>query len=237
MFWEKLLNLAANNWEYLLRIIVACVCGSLIGLERSHRQKEAGIRTHIILALASAMIMIISKYGFADLAVADGMMFSGTRGADPARIAAQVVSGISFLGAGVIFVRGGSIKGLTTAAGIWATAGIGLAVGSGLYVIGVASTLLLIFIQVLLHKFMPFSESMETNVIQLKLQNESQAINHITEQLSEHGILVNGIRMKKNDDSTVTVHLTIRIAKTASLESMLELINNTPEIQEFTLET
>lgn len=237
MFWEKLLNLAANNWEYLLRIIVACVCGSLIGLERSHRQKEAGIRTHVILALAAALIMIISKYGFVDLTAADGTMFSGTRGADPARIAAQVVSGISFLGAGVIFVRGGSIKGLTTAAGIWATAGIGLAVGSGLYVIGVASTLLLIFIQVLLHKFMPFSENMETNVIQLKLQNESQAINHITEQLSEHGILVNGIRMQKNVDGTITVHLTIRIAKTASLESMLELINNTPEIQEFTLET
>ncbi len=237
MILEKLLNLATNNWEYLVRIIIACLCGGLIGVERSHRQKEAGIRTHVILAMAAALIMIISKYGFVDLTAADGTMFAGTRGADPARIAAQVVSGISFLGAGVIFVRGGSIKGLTTAAGIWATAGIGLAIGSGLYVIGIASTLLLIFIQVLLHKFMPFSENMETNEIQLKLQNESQALTHITEQLSQRGILINGIRMKKNDDETVTVHLTVRIAKTASLESMLELINSNSEIQEFTLET
>ena len=236
MIWERLLNIASHNWEYLVRIIVACVCGGLIGLERSHRQKEAGIRTHVILALASTMIMIVSKYGFNDVALLAQNSMGAVR-VDVSRIAASVVSGISFLGAGVIFVRGGSIKGLTTAAGVWATAGIGLAIGSGMYVIGIACTLLLILIQVLLHKFMPFSENMETNVIQLKLQNESQAINHITEQLSEHGILVNGSRMQKNGDGTVTVHLTIRIAKTASLESMLELINNTPEIQEFTLET
>ncbi len=237
MIWEKLLDGALRNWEFLVRIIIACVCGGLIGVERSHRQKEAGIRTHIILALAAAMIMVISKYGFADLTTAEGVMFNGTRGADPARIAAQVVSGISFLGAGVIFVRGGSIKGLTTAAGIWATAGIGLAIGAGLYVIGISSTLLLILIQVLLHKFVPFSEAMETNEIQLKLNDESKALTHVTEQLSEHGILVNGIKMKKNDDETVTVHLTVRIAKAASLESMLELINSNPEIREFTLET
>ena len=236
MFWEKLLSIVVNNWEYLVRIIIACLCGGLIGMERSHRQKEAGIRTHVILALASAMIMIVSKYGFNDVALLAQNSMGAVR-VDVSRIAASVVSGISFLGAGVIFVRGGSIKGLTTAAGVWATAGIGLAIGSGMYVIGIACTLLLIFIQVLLHKFMPFSENMETNVIQLKLQNESQAINHITEQLSEHGILVNGIRMQKNVDGTVTVHLTIRIAKTASLESMLNLITSNPEIQEFTIET
>ena len=236
MIWGKLLNVASHNWEYLVRIIVACVCGGLIGMERSHRQKEAGIRTHVILALASAMIMIVSKYGFADIAQLAQNSLGAVR-VDVSRIAANVVTGISFLGAGVIFVRGGSIKGLTTAAGVWATAGIGLAIGTGLYAIGVASTLLLILLQVLLHKFMPFSENMETNEIQLKLQNDSQAINHITEQLNDHGILVNGIRMKKNDDETVTVHLTVRMAKAASLESMLKLINNTKEIQEFTLET
>jgi len=228
---ESIVN--GNNFEYLLRIVVACLCGGLIGLERSHRQKEAGIRTHIILALAAAMIMIVSKYGFFDIT---GLGIDSLR-ADGSRVAANVVSGISFLGAGVIFVRGGSIKGLTTAAGIWATAGIGLALGAGMYAIGISCTLLLILIQVLLHKFVPFSENMETNEIRLKLSEDSQAINGITEQLSEHGILVNGIKMKKNDDGTITIHLTVRIAKTTSLESMLNLINANKEIQEFTLET
>ena len=236
MIWEKLLDGVAHNWEFLVRIIIACLCGGLIGLERSHRQKEAGVRTHVILALASAMIMIVSKYGFNDIALL-AQNSAGAIRVDVSRIAASVVSGISFLGAGVIFVRGGSIKGLTTAAGTWATAGIGLAIGGGMYAIGVSSTLLLILIQVLLHKFVPFSEAMETNEIQLKLNDESKALTHVTEQLSEHGILVNGIKMKKNDDGTVTVHLTVRIAKSTSLESMLSLINSNPEIQEFTLET
>lgn len=96
------------------------------GLERTKRLKEAGIRTHCLVCCASALIMIVSKYAFADLSVGDAFFF-GDRGADPARIAAQVVSGISFIGLAVIYRNGSTLKGLTTAAGIWATAGIGLA--------------------------------------------------------------------------------------------------------------
>ena len=116
-----------QNLDFVARILLACFCGACIGFERSKRFKEAGIRTHVIVCCASALIMIVSKYGFADLTDADGLVFNGTRGADPARVAAKVVSGISFLGAGVIFKNGSTVKGLTTAAGIWATAGIGLA--------------------------------------------------------------------------------------------------------------
>ena len=111
-----------QNLDFFLRILSACICGACIGAERSKRFKEAGIRTHIIVCCASALMMIISKYGFADLTSAGGVDFSGTHGADPARIAAQVVSGISFLGAGVIFKHGNTVRGLTTAAGLWATA-------------------------------------------------------------------------------------------------------------------
>ena len=119
-----------QDLDFLVRILAACFCGACIGFERTKRFKEAGIRTHIIVCCAAALIMIVSKYGFADLTYPDGSVFNGTRGADPARIAAQVVSGISFLGAGVIFKNGSTVKGLTTAAGIWATAGIGLALGA-----------------------------------------------------------------------------------------------------------
>ena len=142
-----------QNLEFFLRLIVACLCGVFIGLERTRRLKEAGVRTHIIVCCASALFMIVSKYGFADLTSIAGVAYDGTRGADPARVAAQVVSGISFLGAGVIFKNGGSIRGLTTAAGIWATGGIGLALGAGMYTVGVFMTALILVLQALLHKY------------------------------------------------------------------------------------
>lgn len=122
--------------DFFCRLLLACLCGACIGMERTRRFKEAGVRTHVIVCCAAALMMIVSKYGFADLTSETGAVFNGTRGADPARVAAQVVSGISFLGAGVIFKHGSSVKGLTTAAGIWATAGIGLAIGSGMFILG-----------------------------------------------------------------------------------------------------
>ena len=110
-----------DNLEFLIRLLLSAGLGALVGLERSKRQKEAGVRTHCIIACTSALFMILSKYAFMDL-----VDISGIRGADPARIAAQVVSGISFLGAGVIFKNGNSIRGLTTAAGMWGTAAVGI---------------------------------------------------------------------------------------------------------------
>ena len=135
-----------DNLEFLFRILLSAALGAAIGLERTKRQKEAGVRTHCIIACASAVFMILSKYAFIDTAA-----LAGSRGADTARIAAQVVSGISFLGAGVIFKNGSSIRGLTTAAGIWTTAGIGMAMGAGMYLIAVAGTMILITAQSLLH--------------------------------------------------------------------------------------
>ena len=132
----------AQNLDFCFRMVLACACGAAIGVERSRRFKEAGIRTHIIVCCAAALIMMISKYGFADLTNPDGSVFNGIRGADPARVAAQVVSGISFLCAGVIFKNQGTVKGLTTAAGIWVTAGIGLAVGAGMIVPALFATVL-----------------------------------------------------------------------------------------------
>ena len=137
-----------DNLEFLFRILLATVLGAAIGLERTKRQKEAGVRTHCIIACASAVFMILSKYAFIDTAALDG-----SRGADAARIAAQVVSGISFLGAGVIFKNGSSIRGLTTAAGMWGTAAVGMAIGAGLYWLGLMEAVVLVVIQLVLHRF------------------------------------------------------------------------------------
>ena len=129
---------------FFIRLLLACVCGGMIGYERTNRGKGAGIRTHIIVALASALMMLVSKYGFGDMA---------SRGGDGSRIAAQVVSGVGFLGAGMIYFNGRhSVKGLTTAAGIWATSGVGLALGAGLYLMGILTAVMIVAMQMLLHK-------------------------------------------------------------------------------------
>jgi len=114
--------------ELVLRLVIAGIIGGIIGLERELRAKEAGIRTHFLVALGSALFMLVSKYAFAD-----ALRF------DAARVAAQVVSGIGFIGAGTIIFQKNSVKGLTTAAGLWVTAAIGLACGAGMYVEAVAT--------------------------------------------------------------------------------------------------
>ncbi|MCD7816766.1 MAG: MgtC/SapB family protein [Bacteroides sp.] len=134
--------------DFALRLLVAGLMGVLIGLEREYRAKEAGYRTHFLVALGSCLMMIVSQYGFTDVLKADLVRL------DPSRIAAQVVSGIGFIGAGTIILQKQVVRGLTTAAGIWATGGIGLAIGAGMYAIGVTATLLaLVGLELLSHFF------------------------------------------------------------------------------------
>ncbi|MBR1889482.1 MAG: MgtC/SapB family protein [Alloprevotella sp.] len=129
-----------QTWEFILRLFISALLGGLIGLEREYRAKEAGFRTHFLVALGSSLFMIVSAYGF------DGALVSERYGLDVSRVAAQVVSGIGFIGAGTIIFQKSEnvVRGLTTAAGLWVTAAIGLACGGGLYVLSVAATVLVL---------------------------------------------------------------------------------------------
>ena len=129
------------EYEFILRIFVASLLGGIIGLEREYRAKEAGFRTHFLVALGSAVFMIVSAYGFGEVSM-DGM----TSRWDVSRVAAQVVSGIGFIGAGTIIFRKqeNMVSGLTTAAGLWVTAAIGLACGGGMYVLAIAASILVL---------------------------------------------------------------------------------------------
>ena len=126
--------------EFLLRIFCAAILGGLIGLEREYSAKEAGFRTHFLVALGSALFMIVSAYGL------EGTMITESHRWDVSRVAAQVVSGIGFIGAGTIIFHKSEnvVRGLTTAAGLWVTAAIGLACGGGLYILSVGSTFLVL---------------------------------------------------------------------------------------------
>ena len=142
------------EYELIIRIFVAALLGGLIGLEREYRAKEAGFRTHFLVAMGSALFMIVSAYGFGDVPM-DGM----TSRWDVSRVAAQVVSGIGFIGAGTIIFRKqeNMVSGLTTAAGLWVVAAIGLACGGGMYKVATASSLLVLVgleaFNYFLHKF------------------------------------------------------------------------------------
>lgn len=127
-------------WDLVLRLGLATLLGGLIGLERERLDRAAGLRTHALVSLASALIMVVSTFGFPN--TVDGVAV----GLDPSRVAAQVVSGIGFLGAGVIIFRENTVRGLTTAATVWSVAGVGLAAGGGLYPAAVVGTAFMLFV-------------------------------------------------------------------------------------------
>ena len=135
--------LANLEWEHLLRLLVAGILGTVVGLEREYRAKAAGYRTHFLICLGSATFMLVSQYGFNAVIEKYGGQVNAMR-LDPARIAAQVVSGIGFLGTGTIILQKQIVKGLTTAAGLWALAGVGLAIGAGMYFVGIAATVFIL---------------------------------------------------------------------------------------------
>lgn len=221
--------LSQFSWEqtadFFIRLLLACVCGAAIGFERSRRFKGAGIRTHIIVCCGAALMMIVSKYGFADLTSAVGDTFHGTRGADPARIAAQVVSGISFLGAGVIFKNNGAVKGLTTAAGIWVTAGIGLCIGTGLFTVGIFSTVLIAVLQVLMHKFKIGADSYNAYQIQFAIVETAEFHTLFDEQMQKWEATATDSRLEHRDDGTVLYDLTIRTTQTLDMQSLMKFFD------------
>ena len=187
--------------EFCLRLIFAFLVGGMVGLERSQHFKEAGVRTHVIVCCTAALIMLISKYGFADMGSSSVMEAFGTKGADSARVAAQAVSGISFLCAGVIIKVGGNIRGLTTAAGIWMTASIGLAIGAGMYIVSAFMAILLFLMQYLFRRVPLGSESYDGYHLKFVVKTGENFQATLKEKLNEWKVTVvdSTITWKRND--------------------------------------
>lgn len=216
---------------YLVRILAATLCGAIIGLERTKRSKEAGIRTHCIIACAAALIMIISKYGFADLLNDMGAFTQGTRGADPSRIAAQVVTGISFLGAGVIFKNGNTVKGLTTAAGIWAMAAVGMACGAGMYSLAFLVTAVILAVQLVMHWFNIGNDAYSNSEIRITLIDTPEIRAALKEKQKELDITVISSRVTACGDNTLNMILSVRLKKTIPFSDVVKFMDEHPEIK------
>ena len=191
-----------NQVELVVRLLVAAFCGFAIGYERKNRFKNAGIRTHMIVALGSALIMIVSKYGFFDILNLKNMAL------DPSRVAAQIVSGVSFLGAGAILVRHNNVNGLTTAAGVWTTAAVGMAIGAKLYIIGLSATVLYQCIQVLLHHHYRWLPGGDNGILTIRIRNEGYDMEHMRQTLGKYHIKVLNVSIKhEGDEVKMTLHV------------------------------
>ncbi len=221
----------AQNIDFFIRMLVACLCGAAIGVERSKRSKEAGVRTHSIVCCASALLMIVSKYGFADLTSLSGVLYNGTRGADASRIAAQVVSGVSFLGAGVIFKNGSTIKGLTTAAGLWATAGIGLAIGSGMFVLGIFATVFITLMQVVMHKLTLGMDSMVINQLKFTVRDNKKFREKFSDYIAEHKMQIVESKISRKADGSTTYTMLLKSAHGISLHDVDVLVESNEEVE------
>ena len=175
--------------DFILRITIAALLGGIIGLEREYRSKEAGFRTHFLVALGSALFMVISAYGF------DGALITPEHRLDVSRIAAQVVTGIGFIGAGTIIFQKHVVKGLTTAAGLWVTAAIGLTCGGGLYLLAVSSTVLVL---ISLEAFNLFLHRVGRRIINVTFSSPNQEnIRKILDNLRNEGMELDSYSMKE----------------------------------------
>ena len=174
-------------YELSLRLVVAMILGALIGTERELRAKDAGFRTHFLVALGSALFCIVSQFGFPE----------GLR--DSSRVAAQVVSGIGFLGAGTIILQRSKVRGLTTAAGLWVTAAIGLACGTGLYLIATITTLLALLGLELLILLFPHTSS---TILALSFKTDSkEQLKSALAQIKSHVVEIITYEVKELDSA------------------------------------
>lgn len=204
-----------NELESLIGVLVAVVLGFAIGFERKLRFKEAGIRTHTIVCVGSALIMVVSKYAFTGM------------DADVSRVAAQIVSGIGFLGAGIIMLRGQKMHGLTTAAGIWATAGVGMAAGAGLYIVATGAALILIAVQCICHidcRLFRTKRYYQVKIVFRNVGDESARVKELFQ--TEH---FNSLSIQREGENTV-YHAVLNTDKEYSSQTLNKIMAENPFI-------
>ena len=213
------------NTEFILRLFIAGILGSIIGLDREYRAKEAGYRTHFLVSLGSALIMIVSQHGFSEILDTPNVNL------DPSRIASQVVTGIGFIGAGTIILHKQIVRGLTTAAGIWATSGIGLAIGAGMYELGISATILtLIGLEVL--SFLFKSIGMKSSIVEFSTDNK-ETLNRITKLFHSKNFLIVSLQMKENRiGESIVYHATmvIKLKKSNDEAILLTLLQDFDDV-------
>ncbi len=216
-----LVNLFGGQADFYLtmviRLLVACVLGGIIGFEREHVHRPAGLRTHILVCVGSALVMITSEFIY--------YRYSSHVNTDPARLGAQVISGIGFLGAGTIIKEGVSVKGLTTAASLWAVSCVGIAVGIGFYSGAIFSTIIIFLILVVIKKTQDRVSSQKSTRIFIHTQIKRGEVDELSRIIDEMGV-----KVKKTDfvtsetDGEMVLRFTLDISNRISMAQLMEAI-------------
>lgn len=218
-----------SHGELLLRMLIAVLLGGFIGLEREWNNHAAGFRTHILVCLGSATIMLLSIYGFSQFVNEPNVRI------DPARLAAQVISGIGFLGAGAILRNGSVISGLTTAASIWVVAGIGLCVGAGFLYAAVYATLMVLVSLLLLNKWEKYLLRHRRNYdVSVKASDYPGVLGTIASKFGEQGIQVVEVKMipdpqaadESNSKPTILLKFNLKVTDPSKLMMAVDQINS-----------
>lgn len=215
-----------STYEIILRLLLSAILGGLVGLDREKLEWAAGLRTHMLVCLGSALAMIVSSFGFDDILGQDGVIL------DPSRVASLVVSGIGFIGAGtILFLKRKVIYGLTTAAGLWTVAAVGLAVGGGMYVASIATTLITLIIltgvKKIENKFI--SNDKKDLSIRIGFQHATLSITAVTELLQQHGVPFGEITLLQREKAR-TDELEIVLDKSANQQKIVAAIDQLKQL-------
>lgn len=224
------------DYEMLLKLFISAILGLIIGLERELKRKPLGLKTSLVISIVSCLLTIVS--------IESAYLFPGADDIkiqmDPLRLTAQIVSGIGFLGAGVILKReNDSISGLTTAAMIWGAAGIGIAVGAGFYIEALAGVILLMISVEIIPSFLTIIglNKLRKKELQLKIHiYDKQHIDQIMSNLNENNITVQHTRIKDLKDATHLIHLKISVSSQKTTQEIYNIVSNMKEIQQTEIE-
>jgi putative Mg2+ transporter-C (MgtC) family protein len=214
----------AQQGDLALRMVVAAVLGAAIGVERELHAHQAGMRTHLLVALGSAIFTVLSAHAFLGATVPG-------QAVDPTRIAAQIVTGIGFLGAGAIIKEGATVRGLTTAGSLWATAAIGLAAGAREYVVALAGTAIIVIslgpLRAMTRRLQP--QSARPVQLRLKITN-LHALEALSEQLTRDDIEITALSSHRTEDDRYEVEFDLRLPPGAALERVIEGTRGLPDV-------
>ena len=218
------------TYEFILRLFVAAILGGVIGLEREYRAKEAGFRTHFLVALGSGLFMILSQFGFDDVLGHYELV-----SLDPSRIASQVVTGIGFIGAGTIIFQKHVVRGLTTAAGLWVTSAIGMTAGAGMYVLSIATTVLVLLCLEALYFILQHFGTRNITVTFSTPKEEN--IQLVLQRLRDKEIIIDSYEMKRKDTSSGHYYVVTMEMKFKRKRYKNHLLNFMAEFESVTVET
>ncbi len=218
------------TYEFVLRLFVAAMLGGVIGLEREYRAKEAGFRTHFLVALGSGLFMILSQFGF-DNVLSNYEQVS----LDPSRIASQVVTGIGFIGAGTIIFQKHVVRGLTTAAGLWVTSAIGMTAGAGMYVLSIATTVLVLLCLEALYFILQHFGTRNITVTFSTPKEES--IQLVLQRLRAKEVIIDSYEMRRKDTSSGYYYVVTMEMKFKRKRYKNHLLNFMAEFESVTVET